>query len=79
MTNMGIMPPQREESKSNYGKYSLDPEDLDLEMTEVSDTIPYQNYVIGGVAIILLYFMYKNFQTLRKKLFSVNSKTGDGD
>jgi hypothetical protein len=75
MSNMGLLPPQREESKS--GQYSLDPEDLDLGTNE--ESIPYQNYVIGGIAIILLYLMYKNFQSLRKKLFSVNSKTGDGD
>lgn len=78
MTNMGLMPPQREESKSG-GNYSLDPEDLELEVNEEPGSIPYQNYVIGGIAIILLYLMYKNFQTLRKRLFSANSKTGDGD
>jgi len=36
-------------------------------------------YMLGIIVIALIFYMYKNFQSLRRKLFGVNNKAGPND
>jgi len=67
----------QEETKSgDYGKYSLDDDDNVDNETEAT---PYMHYMLGIIVIALIFYMYKNFQSLRRKLFGVNNKAGDNN